>query len=79
MQFLALSIEPDRELVGRWAKKMGIHMNVAVSEDETLGPLAVNQVPSTIFVNEQGVIVAAASGERSASFFKRRARALLEK
>jgi hypothetical protein len=74
---MAVSIEPDREAVRRGAQRMGITMPIAISENETLGPLAVNQVPSTVFVNEKGVIVAAASGVRSQGFFDKRARALL--
>lgn len=73
-----MSIEPDETLVRRAAERNGIAMTVAVSAGETLGPLSVNQVPSTVFVNRQGVIVAAASGPRGAKFFARRARELLQ-
>lgn len=77
--FLAVSIEPDRILVRRAAETMGIKMQVGISENETLGPLSVRAVPSTVFVNEQGIIVAAASGARDRGFFERRVRDLLEK
>ena len=77
--FLALSIEPDPDLVRAGAKKLGLTMRVAYTEDETLGPLSVNAVPSTVFVNAEGVIVAAASGERKQPFFECRVQALLEK
>ena len=73
-----MSIEPDEALVRRGAEKNGIAMTVAISNSETLGPLSVNQVPSTVFVDRQGVIVAAASGERGRKFFARRVRELLE-
>lgn len=76
--FLAVSIEPDEALVRSSAKRLGIAMEVAVSEDETLGPLSVNQVPSTVFLNRDGVIVAAASGARGRKFFEKRVRELLE-
>ncbi len=76
--FLAVSIEPDEALVRAAAAKLGIQLTVAISESETLGPLAVNQVPSTVFVNEEGVIVAAASGERDRKFLEKRTRALLD-
>jgi hypothetical protein len=52
-------------------------MTVAISSSETLGPLSVNQVPSTVFVDRQGVIVAAASGARSRRFFEDRVKELL--
>ena len=52
-------------------------MMVATIEDEMLAPLAVNQVPSTVFVDKDGVIVIAASGERGKGFFEKRLKALL--
>ncbi|HYX93111.1 MAG TPA: hypothetical protein VE782_16205 [Myxococcaceae bacterium] len=75
--FLAVSIEPDPALVRRGAERIGIGMTVATSSDETLGPLSVNQVPSTVFVDRHGVIVAAASGGRSRGFFEDRVKELL--
>lgn len=77
--FLAVSIEPDRDLVRGAIPKLGIRMPVAISENETLGPLSVREVPSTVFVNEEGVIVAAVNGARDRAFFERRVKALLEK
>lgn len=77
MGFLAVSIEPDSALVRQGAKRIGIQMPVAISEEETLGPLGVNQVPSTVFLDREGVIVGAASGPRSEAFFERRVKALL--
>jgi hypothetical protein len=76
--FLAVSIEPNPGRVRRGAERIGIAMKIAISEDETLGPLSVNQVPSTVFVDRQGVIVAAASGPRDRRFFEARVRELLE-
>lgn len=76
--FLALSLEPDRALVAQAASRFGLRMPVAVAEGEMLGPLGVNRVPSTAFVDRSGRIVAASSGERSRAFYERRIRALLE-
>ena len=73
-----MSIEPDEALVRRGAERNGIAMKVAISDEETLGPLSVNQVPSTIFVDRRGVIVAAASGARGQKFFAQRVRELLQ-
>ncbi len=77
MGFLAVSIEPDREEVASAAARLGLTLTVAISRQETLTPLFVNQVPSTVFVDKDGIIVAAASGERSRGFFERRTKALL--
>ena len=74
---MALSLEPDRDLVRAAARKMGIQMLVAVAKGETLGPLGTNQVPSTVFIDRRGVIIAAASGERKRSFLEARTRELL--
>ena len=65
------------ELVKAAATRLGIKMKVAVTKDEVLGPLGVNQVPSTLFLDANGVIVGAASGERSERFFRKRAASLL--
>lgn len=75
--FLALSLEPDAQVVGAAAVRLGVRMKVAVADGEVLGPFGVNQVPSTIFVDRTGTIVAAASGERSRAFIERRVKALL--
>lgn len=75
--FLALSLDPDPKAVREAAQALGIQMSIATAEGEVLGPLGVNQVPSTVFLNAEGTIVAAASGARKRSFFERRVQALL--
>jgi hypothetical protein len=52
-------------------------MPVAIAKGETLGPLGTNRVPSTVFIDRRGVIVAAASGERKLTFLEARTRELL--
>ncbi|HZH02918.1 MAG TPA: TlpA disulfide reductase family protein [Myxococcaceae bacterium] len=76
--FLALSLEPDAELVRRGAEALGLKMTVATTEGEVLAPLFVNQVPSTVFLDAFGRVVAAASGARGRAFLERRTRALLQ-
>lgn len=76
VRFLALSLEPDEQLVLKAAQRLGIEMQVAVAAGEVLSPLGVNQVPSTVFIRD-GTIVAAASGERKRAFFEKRVRELL--
>jgi hypothetical protein len=77
VRFLALSLEPDEQLVIDAARKLGLDMQVAIARGETLGPLNVNQLPSTVFVSKEGTIVAAASGERKQRFLRARIEALL--
>lgn len=77
--FLALSLEPDKAEVSRAAKQLGLRFEVAISGGgEMLGPLGVRNVPSTVFVNEKGIIVGAVTGDRDRAFFKRRAEELLK-
>ncbi|HKD40319.1 MAG TPA: TlpA disulfide reductase family protein [Myxococcaceae bacterium] len=77
VQFVALSLERDADLVREAAKTLGIRMRVAFTKSEVLAPLGVNGVPSTVFVRADGTIVAAASGERTGKFLRERTRELL--
>jgi hypothetical protein len=77
VRFLALSLEPDEQLTRVAAEGYGLQMLVAVADGEVLAPLRVNQVPSTLFVDREGIIVAAASGSRKRRFFEQRAAALV--
>ncbi len=77
VSFLALSLEPDEQVVFEAARQLNLQLPVAVARGEMLAPFGVNQVPSTVFI-KNGVIVAAASGERKLSFLTRRVEALLE-
>jgi hypothetical protein len=76
--FLALSLDEDEDAVRRAAKRLGIQMPVATSQDELLGPLSVKGVPATVFVDREGIIVAAATGEKSLRSLRERARDLLQ-
>jgi len=77
IHFVALSLEPDGDLVRAAARKIGIQMPVAIAKGEILAPLGTNQVPSTVFIDRRGVIVAAASGERKHAFLEARTHELL--
>jgi hypothetical protein len=77
VSFLALSLEPDEQVVLDAARKLSIEMPVAIAQGEVLGPLGVNQVPSTVFIDRDGTIVAAANGERKRSFLEARVKELL--
>ena len=52
-------------------------MPVAIGKGEILAPLGTNQVPSTVFIDRRGVIIAAASGERKRTFLEARTHELL--
>jgi hypothetical protein len=75
--FLALSLNPSEARNRRTAAELGVHMRVATAKGEVLGPLRVSTVPATVFIDRQGVVVAAVSGERSRAFYARRLEELL--
>lgn len=75
--FLALSVEQDPGTVEAAAKRLGLSLEVAYAQSEVLGPLGVRLVPSTIFVDADGVIVAVVNGAKDAAYFERRVRELL--
>jgi hypothetical protein len=77
IHFVALSLEPDGDLVRAAGRKIGIQMPVAIAKGETLGPLGTNKVPSTVFIDRRGVIVAAVGGARKRTFLEARTRELL--
>jgi hypothetical protein len=62
----------------RSVEQWKIGTSVVTATGEVLGPLGVREVPSTVFVDAEGVIVAAASGPRSYRFLAERTQALLE-
>jgi hypothetical protein len=76
VRFIALSLEPDPEKVKRGAKEFGVTMPVAIADGEVLAPLKANQVPSTVFIDSQGVIRMTAAGGHDRRFFERRLKQL---
>lgn len=72
MGFLALSLEPNEQLVINASAKANIGAKVAVAKSEVLGPLGVSQVPSTIFLRKDGILNAVASGPRDLAWLERR-------
>lgn len=75
--FLALSIEPDAQLVLAASQRLNIGAKVAVARSEALAPLGVNQVPSTVFVRKDGVINAVGTGPKDPDWLERRIREIL--
>lgn len=52
-------------------------MKVAIAKSEALGPLGVNQVPSTVFLRSDGVLNAVISGPKDKAWFERRIQEIL--
>ena len=77
MGFLAISIEPDAKLVLEASNYFNIGAKVAVAKSETLGPLGVNQVPSTVFLRADGILNAVASGPKDSAWFEKRIQEIL--
>lgn len=75
--FLAVSLETDPGLVRSAADSLGLRMPIALAQGEVLGPLGVRALPSTVFVDPDGVMVAAATGERGGRFLENRLRGLV--
>jgi hypothetical protein len=75
--FLAVSLEQDAGRVRRAVAEWKLTMRVATATGELLGPLWVREVPSTVFVDAQGILVAAASGPKSQRFLAARVRELM--
>jgi hypothetical protein len=75
--FLALSLEQDEARVRRAVEEWKLGISVVTATGEMLGPLGVREVPSTLFVDAEGIIAAAASGPRSQRFLAERTGALL--
>lgn len=72
MGFLALSLEPDAQLVLAASNDFNIGAKVAIAKSEALGPLGVNQVPSTVFLRADGILNAVVSGPKDKAWFERR-------
>ena len=75
--FLALSLNPSETRNRKAAAELGLHMTVATAKGEVLGPLRIGTVPATVFIDREGVVVAAVNGERSREFYARRLEELL--
>ncbi len=77
MGFLALSIEPDAQRVLEVSAQFNIGAKVAIAKSEALGPLGVNQVPSTVFLRTDGILNAVVSGPKDKAWFERRIQEIL--
>jgi len=59
------------------AHRFNIGAKVAIAKSEVLGPLGVNQVPSTVFLRSDGILNAVVSGPKDQAWFERRIQEIL--
>lgn len=78
MKFLAVSLEPDQKIVKKSATAMDIQWQVASTKMAVLDPFGVKRAPSTVWIDDTGKIVAAASGDRSLRFLEARTNELVK-
>jgi hypothetical protein len=57
VQFLAVSLESDTRRVRVAMERLKLHLPVATSESEVLGPLTLDTVPATVFIDASGQVV----------------------
>lgn len=77
MRFAALSLVSELDPVRVEAQRLKLGAKILVTDDEVLSPFGVNQVPSTVFIDSRGVIVAAVSGPKGKKFLERRLKELV--
>jgi hypothetical protein len=61
--FVALSLDTDEDAVLEAASRAEVDSALAIAVGETMGPLGLRQLPSTVFIDAKGVIVASCNGE----------------
>ena len=76
VHFLAVSLETDTRRVRVAMEKLKLQLPVATSESEVLGPLSLDTVPATVFVDASGQVVSRLSTASKAEL-KAHAQALL--
>ena len=74
--FLALAFDSNQARVKDRAAELGLHMQVATVE--WVQPNDFKVVPSTLFVDAQGMVVDMAEGPRDRAYFEKKAAALLK-
>ncbi len=77
VKFLAVSLEPDTRRVRVAAERLKLQIPLATAESELLGPLQLETVPATFFVDPHGTIVSRVNGAESRAGLAKRIDALL--
>ena len=76
---LGVNVEESPEKVTGWVQENGITFPIAISDDGTINPaLALHRMPSTWFVDADGILRGKVEGQMSAQLIERIARTLLE-
>jgi peroxiredoxin len=76
---LGVNVEESPEKVAAWTQENGITFPIAISEDGTINPvLALHRMPSTWFIDADGILRGKIEGQMSAQLIERVARVLLE-
>ena len=72
VRVLAVSMDPDAATVKERAARFGLEVPLLLASGEVLAPMHVGAVPSTVFMDRDGVIRAAVNGPKSREFYRRR-------
>jgi len=74
---MAVCITQSDARVRQAVNRLGISMPVAIAQGGVLAALSVQYVPTTLFIDPDGQIVAKVTGQHSYESLRERARALL--
>ena len=76
---LGVNVEESPEKVTGWTQENGITFPIAISDDGTINPaLALHRMPSTWFIDANGILRGKVEGQMNAQLIERIARVLLE-
>lgn len=76
---LGVNVEESPEKVTSWTQENGITFPIAISDDGTINPvLALHRMPTTWFIDADGILRGKIEGQMSAQLIERVARILLE-
>jgi hypothetical protein len=77
LRFLAVSLESDTRRVRVAMEKLKLTLPIATAESELLGPLGLDSVPATLFIDATGRVVARINGIGSKAELKAHAERLI--
>jgi hypothetical protein len=78
VRFLAVSLESDTRRVRVAMERLKLTLPIATAESELLGPLSLDSVPATVFVDATGRVIARLNGIASKADLKAHAEQLLQ-
>jgi hypothetical protein len=77
IRFLAVSLDWDTRRVRVAMERLKLTLPIATAESELLGPLSLDTVPATVFIDASGRVVARLNGTGSKAALKAQAEQLL--